>query len=143
RLVDKSVTAHHMRLIRAHGQMEGFIGKRALTGDVYFDEEVEVWYQMSPGGTIYHWGAEVKIEWLEAAYTQEVRGQTGIPVFKLVCPDGTGGSKETIISNPVLQRVQVVGPMGMEWQIRRASKIGDTNQTKIVEHRVETRMKYQ
>jgi hypothetical protein len=144
RLVDKSVTVHWMRDIRSHGKMDGFIGKRALTGHVYFDEEVEVWYQMSAGATIYHWGDDVRFEKLEAAYTQKVYGQTGIPVFKLVCPDGTGGSKETIISNPVLEKVKVVGPRGgVEWELRRSSKIGDTNQNVLVNHRVEKKMKYQ
>src|SRR5262245_61885043 len=80
RLVDKSATDYAMREVRSHGQMESFVGKRALTGHVYFDEEVETWYQMSAGATIYHWGDNVRFESLEAAYTQKVYGQTGIPV---------------------------------------------------------------
>src|SRR5262245_60784064 len=43
RLVDKSVTDHWMRMIRGHGRLDGIIGKRALSGHVYLDEEVEVW----------------------------------------------------------------------------------------------------
>lgn len=143
RLVDKSVTDHWMLNIRSHGRMDSFVGKRALTGHVYFDEEVEVWYQMSAGGTIYHWGDDVRFERIEAAYTQKVHQQTGIPIFKLICPDGTGGSKETIITNPVLEKVKVVGPQGLEWKLQRSSKIGDTNQQVLVSHRVVTKMKYQ
>ena len=111
RLVDKSITKHWMHDVRSHGKMDSFVGKRALTGDVYFDEDVEVWYQMTAGGTIYHWGSDVKVDWAEAAYTQKVRTQKGVPIFKLVCPDGTGGSKETIVSNPVVRKSTVVGPI--------------------------------
>ena len=98
---------------------------------------------MSAGGTIYHWGDDVRFERIEAAYTQKVHQQTGIPIFKLICPDGTGGSKETIITNPVLEKVKVVGPQGLEWKLQRSSKIGDTNQQVLVNHRVVTKMKYQ
>lgn len=143
RLVDKVPTDFAMHEVRKYGQMDSFVGKRALTGHVYFDEEIETWYQMSAGATIYDWGDNVRFESLEAAYTQKVYGQRGILVFKLVCPDGTGGSKETIISNPVLQKVKVVGPQGLEWNTQRGSKIGETNQQVSVENRVETRMKYQ
>lgn len=44
RLVDQPVTDHWMRDVRSHGQLDSFVGKRTLTGHVYFDEEVEVWY---------------------------------------------------------------------------------------------------
>src|SRR5262245_42125507 len=98
RLVDKQPTAHAMHEVRSYGKMDSFVGKRALTGDVYFDEDVETWYQMSAGGTIYHWGGEVRVEWAEAAYTQVARGQKGVPGFKLIYRDGAGGSREHIVS---------------------------------------------
>lgn len=126
KLVDKTPTDHAMQGIRSHGHMNSFVGKRALTGQVYFDEEIETWYQMSAGGTIYHWGRDVKVDWAEAAYTQKVRGQTGTPIFKLICPDGTGGSKETIIFNSYSR-----------------TKIGETNRPVLVFDRVEVLMKYQ
>lgn len=126
RLVDKSVRDHWMNNVRSHGKLSGFVGERTLTGHVYFDEAVEVWYQMGAGGTIYHWGRDVKHPKLEAAYTHAVRGQTGTPIFKFVCPDGTGGSKETIISNPYSR-----------------STLGDTNQELLVVNRVITVDKYQ
>lgn len=143
RLVSKSVRDHWMHDVRSKGKMDGFVEKRALTGDVYFDEEVEVWYQMSAGGTIYHWGSEVKHEKLEAVHTQLFRGQNGVPVFKLISPDCTGGSKETIVSNPIVRKSTVVGPIGLETKLERRSKIGDTNQPVIVFNRLETRMEYQ
>lgn len=127
KLVDKSVTDHWMREIRKHGELDTpFIGKRTLSGHVYFDEEIEVWYQMGAGGTIYHWGDDVKVAWAEAAYTSEIRKQTGTPVFKLICPDGTGGSKETIIHN---------------WYGQ--AKIGSTNNPQLVVGKVVPTMKHQ
>ncbi len=75
------------------------VEKQALSGDVYRDEFGHTWYQMSPGATIYHWGKDPT--WaapLEAV--MQTGGQALLPVFKLVAPDGTGGSRETIIKNP-------------------------------------------
>jgi hypothetical protein len=80
-----------------------FAEKYALTGDVYKDAQGWVWYQMNEGGTIYHWGSHPGkyTAPLESGY-QEVKEKLGIPVpiFKLVAPDGTGGSRETILRNP-------------------------------------------
>lgn len=144
RLVDRSVTNHWMQDIRSFGKLSAFIkGPRTLSGDVYFDEEVEVWYQMGPGGTIYHWGRDVVVDWAEAAYAHSVRGQTGIPIFKLICPDGTGGSKETIITNPKINKVRVVGPQGVLDQMQGSSKIGATNDQILVINRVVTHMHHQ
>jgi hypothetical protein len=66
------------------------------------------------------------IDWAEAAYTEKIRGQKGTPVFKLICPDGTGGSKETIVRNTYSQ-----------------SKIGETNKAKLVFDKVVVIMKHQ
>jgi hypothetical protein len=143
RLVDKPVTDHWMREVRSHGQLNDFVGRRTLSDHVYFDEEVEVWYQMAVGGTIYHWGTHVNYPRLEAAYTHVVHDQTEIPIFKLVCPDGTGGSKETIITNPIRDRVRVKVPHGFEWRVRRLSKLGETNRQVSVASIVVTDMKHQ
>ncbi len=126
RLVDKTPTDHAMHDIRSHGKMDSFIGKRALTGQVYFDEDAETWYQMSAGGTIYHWGKEVTHPKLEAVYTEKIRGQAGTPVFKFVCPDGTGGSKETIVRNSYSRKT-----------------LGEVNKGQLVISRIEKNMKYQ
>lgn len=72
---------------------------RALSDDVYTDEAGRIWYQMSPGGTIYHW-KDPSYPTLEAI-NQNFRGQEATPVFKLVSPDGTGGSRECCIYNPL------------------------------------------
>jgi hypothetical protein len=72
----------------------------ALTDDVYKDAQSWVWYQMNEGGTIYHWGAPPRVAPIEAGW-QEIKEKVGIPAprFKLVAPDGTGGSRETILRN--------------------------------------------
>lgn len=81
-------------------EMDGFLPTRdALSNDVYLDDHGWLWYQMSPGATIYHWGGEVRSPKAEAAYTQVVTGQKGVPVFKLISMDGSGGSREVILLN--------------------------------------------
>lgn len=71
----------------------------ALTDHVYKDENYTTWFQMSPAGSIYHF-KEIGNETLEGLH-QEWLGQSVTPIFKLVSPDGTGGSMETIIDNPL------------------------------------------
>jgi len=141
RLVDKSVTQHWMTEIRKYGQLNAFIkGPRTLSGHVYFDEEIEVWYQMGAGGTIYHWGRDV-IGWLdfaEAGYAHFIRTQKGIPIFKLICPDGTGGSKETIIRNPKINKVPVSTSQGDHFEMQRSSKIGEVNNVNLVKTNIIT-----
>ncbi|WP_425616331.1 hypothetical protein NA78x_006278 [Anatilimnocola sp. NA78] len=79
--------------------MEGWFPVRdALSGDVYLDDHGWIWYQMSAGATIFHWGGEVKGPKREAVYTQ-MRGQENVPVFKLIRMDGSGGSCEVILMN--------------------------------------------
>ena len=72
----------------------------ALSGAVYEDAlGRSIWFQMSPGGAIYHFGEKIRsptLRSIEAA----LDGQEHAPVFKLVCPDGTGGSREVCIKNP-------------------------------------------
>lgn len=74
--------------------------KYALTDDVYKDAQDWVWYQMNEGGTIYHWGSDPTSKYIESPW-QEIKAWAGKPppVFKLVAPDGTGGSRETIFRN--------------------------------------------
>jgi hypothetical protein len=77
--------------------------KYALTDDVYKDAQGWVWYQMNEGGTVYHWGRH-PTTWIGSAIDavwQEAKEKVGIPVpvFKLIAPDGTGGSRETILRN--------------------------------------------
>lgn len=72
----------------------------ALSGDVYEDElGRSIWFQMTPGGGIYHFGEKIRSPNLRAIGATHA-GQELAPVFKLVCPDGTGGSRECCIKNP-------------------------------------------
>lgn len=145
RLMDKAVTERWMTEIRKHGHLNSFVGRRTLSGHVYFDEEIEVWYQMGPGGSIYHWGDPVRFPKIEAAHTHAFRGQTGIPIFKLISPDGTGGSRETIVSNPMVHRQKVdFGPNTPPMYIMVGRPhIGEVNQTVAVKARLITRIEHQ
>ncbi len=84
---------------------------KALSGDVYKDESTNmIWYQMDAGGAIYHFGSDPGITApLEAFYHSKIVGQALVPIFKLVSPDGTGGSCETIINNKFDQQLTVPG----------------------------------
>ena len=62
RLLDQGRTSRWMSEIRKHGQLGGWTsGPRTLSGHVYVDERDNTWYQMGPGGSIFHWGNEVEI----------------------------------------------------------------------------------
>jgi hypothetical protein len=104
--------------IRVDGVGERIPTEGALSGAVY--ESVgsrHLWYQMAPGGGIYHTGRKVYIATLDAVIA-EIAGQSKSSIFKLVCPDGTGGSREVIIKN-----------QGQE-------TIGAANEVVDVDHRV-------
>ena len=67
---------------------------------VYRDTYGRHWIQMAPGGTVYHWNSNGTAHPnAQTAIRASVIGQQNIPVFKLVSPDGSGGSYEAIIRN--------------------------------------------
>ncbi len=85
-------------------QKAGFWGDKgdtatalALTDEAYKDETGRYWYQMSTGALGYHYkgGATSKA----GATWAYLNPQSGFPIFKLVSPDGTGGSYEVCIIN--------------------------------------------
>jgi hypothetical protein len=131
KLLDPSRTRHWMSEITRHGQLGGRTsGPRTLSGHVYVDESNNIWYQMGPGGSIFHWGNEVEIMQIEAIHTHFFRGQTGIPIFKLICPDGTKGSMETIVVNPLINIKEEVDAMGNVREVAKGeSKLGEVGQT--------------
>lgn len=92
------------------GFVEKFKAVVGLSGDVYKDQDNRTWYQMSPGGAIYHWGGDPTLAPVDAYRSQYWRGQDGIPIFKLISPDDTGGSLETIIKNE--PRRTTIGAVG-------------------------------
>jgi hypothetical protein len=107
--------------------------EHALSGDVYLDEFDHVWFQMTPGGAIYHYGAAPRAPTLEALWAAS-GGQQYCPVFKLVSPDGTGGSRECILDNPT--HIVRGTPTG-------GSQIGRVDEWEEVSGRLITELKYQ
>jgi hypothetical protein len=87
------------------GALDDFGETFALSDYVYKDQANHTWYQMGAGATIYHWGRDPIVPPLEAVW--QTGSQATIPVFKLVAPDGTGGSSETIIQNPQTRTAHV------------------------------------
>jgi hypothetical protein len=73
--------------------------KGALSEFVYKDESNRLWYQMTPGSTIYHYGGHPHHPALDAIYVEAFKGQRGTPVFKMMSPDNTGGSNELILND--------------------------------------------
>lgn len=71
-------------------------GPFSLSGDVYKDQAGRPWFEMSTAGTIYHFPGKVNAR-KKVSYF--VRRQKTTPVFKLISPDGTGGSLELCIHN--------------------------------------------
>lgn len=84
-------------LVREHHTYRKGLARFALSDDVYKDEANRVWFQMSTGATVYHYPGEVNLRKKAKAV---VLPQRLIPIFKLVSPDGTGGSLEVILNNP-------------------------------------------
>jgi hypothetical protein len=111
-----------------------YVVMKALSGDVYIDEETRIWYQMSPGAAIYHYGSQPTNPTVEAIWA-EAKTQNFIPVFKLVSPDGSGGSQECILTNPVLGRVWINGIVPLDI---RASVIADENKSVDISKRIVT-----
>jgi hypothetical protein len=75
----------------------GVMAWHALHGAVYKDPQDRVWLQMSTAAAVYHYTGEVNFRKKALAY---VRPQAFMPIFKLVSPDGTEGSRELILTNP-------------------------------------------
>ncbi len=135
--------------IKNEGRLDEFIRSRALSGDIYTDEtKIIKWFQMSPGGTIFHF-KDVTNKTMEAI-AQDRLGQSNTPIFKLISPDGTGGSCETIIKNLVQARgtvQQIARSLGPLTQLsnsgNRDSNIGLANAVAPVAHLIITLPKFQ
>ena len=92
-----------------HGLVNNYATGAALSGDVYEDLHTRrIWFQTAPGGAVYHFGRKISNP-TAAAIQATIDGQELAPVFKLLSPDGTGGSREVCISNPfIYPRIQTV-----------------------------------
>jgi hypothetical protein len=105
----------------ANGMKEEVMRFFTLSGDVYRDNFNRIWYQMGPGAAIYHYGSDPMVPEIESPLVQ-IKGQSYTPVFKLISPDRTGGSCETIIQNPMVFRFHW---WGVEPIPRGESNIGE------------------
>lgn len=115
----------------------GFKTAFALSGDVYQDEYNVTWFQMDAAGAVYHL-KKVKNATIQGA-GQAYLGQGGTPKFKLISPDGTDGSRETIIKS-------TLAPSGIRWEWDAglappaiyAKVIGEENHYEVVVSRIDT-----
>ena len=108
----------------------------ALTGDVYEDDlGRSIWFQMSPGGAIYHFGEKIRSPNLRAVEAT-LAGQEAAPVFKLVSPDGTGGSREVCIVNPFDVPHKITTRVGVVTTMVGHATIGAVNEVVKVEKRI-------
>jgi hypothetical protein len=119
---------------------EVMAARKALSGDVYLDEFNRIWFQMSAGATIYHWGSDVKSPKREAIWAEKIKGQANIPVFKLVSPDGSGGSRECIVKNPFVVPIVEMGRIKV---MQGKTTIGGVHETVAVVMRIVREPKYQ
>ena len=75
---------------------KGLFATFGFSGDVYVDEDNRNWFEMSTAGTVYHYAGKVtKLKKVDAFLSVQKK----MPVFKLISPDGTGGSLEVCIHN--------------------------------------------
>ncbi len=117
--------------------MRGFKSAFALSGDVYQDEYNVTWFQMDAAGALYHL-KKVKNATIQGAW-QGYLGQGGTPKFKLISPDGTDGSRETLIKS-------TLGPSGIRWEWDAglghpgvyAKVIGEENHYEVVVSRIDS-----
>ena len=121
----------------ANTQSRGFKTAFALSGDVYQDEYNVTWFQMDAAGALYHL-KKVKNATIQGAF-QAFAGQGGTPKFKLISPDGTDGSRETIIKS-------TLAPPGIRWEWGGGlgppaiftKVIGEENHYEVVVSRIDT-----
>ncbi len=109
----------------------GGVGSIALSGDVYVDEHGRSWFEMSTAGVVYHTPGEVTNRKILDYFTSP---QALVPVFKLISPDGTGGSMEVCVKNPQVHELKLPGGT----KVRVGSKtIGKTGESVPVRGRLE------
>jgi hypothetical protein len=80
-----------------HFKYQSGLAWYALHGAVYKDKQNLEWLQMSSSATVYHYEGEVNASKHVEAF---MNPQSRLPIFKLISPDGTGGSRELILTNP-------------------------------------------
>jgi hypothetical protein len=102
---------------------------RALSGDVYEDTPGRtIWFQMVPGAAIYHTGQKIRSPtW--SAIAAITRGKYIPPFFKLVCPDGTGGSREFASQTRLnVPQVKATGHGAIYTEMKGRATVGAVNE---------------
>jgi hypothetical protein len=117
------------------GQIKEYL---ALSPHVYEDGSGHHWFQMSAAAAIYHYGEQPEHPTADAIGVTAKTGvvltaQNYVPVFKLVSPDGTGGSRECIIDNP---KVLPVWAQGLLTRNVGKSSIGEVDEWVNVHGRI-------
>ena len=113
----------------------------SLNGDVYVDEHNRPWLNMTKLGAVYHVPGEVDFGKIRDAIAAELY-EIPYPVFKLISPDGTGGSMEVCLHNTKLAKtigrvgeVVNVSPVLVREEIYRGSyNYAETIQRGLAEH---------
>jgi len=117
---------------------DGLVEYFSLSGDVYREHrggKNRFWYQMGSGGTIFHYGSDPENAELDAVGAT-LKGQGLTPIFKLVAPDGTKGSHETIIFNNRTVTRMIPTPAGMLPMVTLESNIGQLGMPENVSGRI-------
>jgi hypothetical protein len=114
-------------LITKYRTNTSFKSRHALSGDVYRDDGKRPWFEMHKIGASYHYPGGMPLNVVKGAFLP----QSFIPIFKLISPDGSGGSLELIIDNPK-----------SGW-IKRSSSIGEPGELVNIEKRIVTDDIYQ
>jgi hypothetical protein len=87
----------------------------ALNGDVYVDGDGRPWFEMDKMGAVYHYRT---VGPQSPEFKAAVASQTPyakMPVFKLISPDGTGGSLELCVHN--VNHTSTIGNVGVKVEI--------------------------
>ena len=105
KLLDEGLAKALVKRANNYDFFDSPVASMALSGDVYVDGRQRIWYEMRAGSTIHHYKAKISPKDLRGygdkvlAAGATLRGQARVPVFKLISPDRTGGSREICLHN--------------------------------------------
>lgn len=117
----------------AEGGFEGGLAKLALSGDVYEDDNKLIWLEMGRSGSVYHYPDQNILDSMSKeakSASAMVTPRALFPVFKLISPDGLGGSYEICLENAQIFRgfnfyalVKIANEHPMDHGLRFSSKL--------------------
>jgi hypothetical protein len=103
----------------------------------YQDPAGRTWFQTTPGATVYHYRGEAGFG---KAFWATHDGQAQVPVFKLLSPDGSGGSCELIVHNPPRRQIKI--PMWDKTYVERRWTLGEEGKWIPIGHLLVTDVRY-